>query len=170
MGCMRKLVVQCTVPVLDTAPDETEEEPGLDRLHSAQNPPLALEVTAKGDVDQTLWTMSNFIMSIASNRFGIKEQHATKTTTAAPIPNRREAKIVQLRQELRTLRSQYKKASEQEKVSFAELRGVVQERLTTLRRAEWHRKKGKERARKHSAFVANPLKFTKKLLGEKRSG
>ncbi|KAL7847956.1 hypothetical protein AOLI_G00226740 [Acnodon oligacanthus] len=134
MGCMRKLMAQHTVTVLDTAPGATEEEPAPDRPHSAQNllAPLAtpqsrpskhrrilwtaaskeskccqfdidvdtaLEITAKGDVDQRLWTMSNFIMSIASNR-----------------------------------------------------------------------KKGKERARKHSAFIANPFGFTKMLLGEKCSG
>ncbi|XP_061902037.1 uncharacterized protein LOC133649222 [Entelurus aequoreus] len=130
----------------------------------------ALEATAKGNVDQRLKTMSTFIIGIASDRFGIKEQRATKTTTAAPIPNRRETKISQLRQELRVLRSQYRKASENEKAALAELRGVVRDRLLTLRRAEWHRKRGKERARKRSAFIANPFGFTKKLLGEKRSG
>ncbi|KAI4881124.1 hypothetical protein NFI96_020516, partial [Prochilodus magdalenae] len=129
----------------------------------------ALEVTAKGDVDQRLRTMSSFIISIASNRFGIKEQHATKTATTAPVLNRRQAKMAQLRQELRTLRSRYKKAGEQEKGALAELRGVVRERLSTLRRAEWHRRRGRERARKCSAFIANPFGFTKKLLGEKRS-
>ena len=64
----------------------------------------ALEGTAKGDVDQRLRTMSSFVMNIAADRFGIKEQRATKTTTAAPIPNQREAKISQLRRELQTLK------------------------------------------------------------------
>ncbi|XP_056127556.1 uncharacterized protein LOC130105540 [Rhinichthys klamathensis goyatoka] len=130
----------------------------------------ALEATAKGGVDQRLRTMSTFIISIASERFGAKEQRATKTSTAAPIPNRREVKITQHRQELRTLRRQYRKASEEEKVALAELRGVVRKRLITLRRAEWHRKRGKERARRRSAFIADPFGFTRKLLGEKRSG
>lgn len=85
----------------------------------------ALEVTAKVDVDQRLKTMSMFIISIASDRFGIKEHRATKTTTAAPIPNRREIKISQLRQELRMLRSQYRKASDDKKEALAELRGAV---------------------------------------------
>ncbi|XP_038147774.1 uncharacterized protein LOC119787807 [Cyprinodon tularosa] len=129
----------------------------------------ALEVTAKGDVDQRLKTMSTFIISIASDRFGIKEHRATKTTNVA-IPNRREKKIAQLRQELRALRYQYRKASDEEKKALAELRIVVRERLLTLRRAEWHRKRGKERARKRSSFIANPFGFAKKLLGEKCSG
>ncbi|CAJ1075238.1 LOW QUALITY PROTEIN: uncharacterized protein LOC109089580 [Xyrichtys novacula] len=114
--------------------------------------------------------MSTFIISIASDRFGTKEHRTSKTSTATPIPNRREVKITQLRQELRSLRCRYRKANEEEKVALAELRDVVRERLTTLRRAEWHRKRGKERTRKRSAFIANPFEFTKKLLGEKRSG
>lgn len=40
----------------------------------------------------------------------------------------------------------------------------------TLRRAEWHRTQGKERVRKLAAFISNPFNFTKKLLGDKRSG
>ncbi|XP_063080140.1 uncharacterized protein LOC134470047 [Engraulis encrasicolus] len=113
--------------------------------------------------------MSTLIICIASDRFGIKDQHATKTSTA-PIPNRREKKISQLRKELRILRSQYKKANDDEKAALAELRGMLREKLLTLRRAEWHRKRGKERARKRSAFIANPFGFARKLLGEKRSG
>lgn len=40
----------------------------------------------------------------------------------------------------------------------------------TLRRAEWHRRRRKERARKRTAFLANTFGFTKQLLGQKRSG
>lgn len=40
----------------------------------------------------------------------------------------------------------------------------------TLRRAEWHRRRKKERARRRAAFLANPFGFTKQLLGEKCSG
>lgn len=93
-----------------------------------------------------------------------------KTTTAAPIPNQRENSISQLRQQLRILRSQFRKASDNKKEALAELRRVVRERLLTLRRAEWHRKRIKERAHKCSAFIANPFGFAKKLLGEKCSG
>lgn len=51
-----------------------------------------------------------------------------------------------------------------------ELREIVRRRLTTLRWAEWHRKKVKERARKRKAFISNPFGFTKRLLGQKKSG
>lgn len=40
----------------------------------------------------------------------------------------------------------------------------------TLRRAEWHRRRRKERTRRQAAFLANPFGFTKQLLGEKHSG
>ena len=44
---------------------------------------------------------------------------------------------------------------------------------TTMTRAEWHRRRRKERARKARkvlAFLASPFGFTKQLLGQKRSG
>ncbi|KAL7891157.1 hypothetical protein AOLI_G00006330 [Acnodon oligacanthus] len=40
----------------------------------------------------------------------------------------------------------------------------------TLRRAEWHRRRRKERAKKRAAFIANPFGFTKQLVGKKRNG
>ncbi|KAL7881484.1 hypothetical protein AOLI_G00083320 [Acnodon oligacanthus] len=40
----------------------------------------------------------------------------------------------------------------------------------TLRRAEWHRRRRKERTRKRAAFITNPFGFTKQLLGKKRNG
>lgn len=159
MGCLRKPVVYHSI-VPYTAPGETEEDPGPDTPHSAQNlhapqatprsrpsehrwilwpaankesewqqfdedVDKALEATAKGDVDQRLKTLSTFIISIAFDRFGTKEQRDTKTTIAAPIPNRREIKISQLRQELRVLRSQHSKASNEEKAALAKLRSAV---------------------------------------------
>lgn len=40
----------------------------------------------------------------------------------------------------------------------------------TLWSAEFHRRRRKERARKRAAFLANPFKLTKQLLGQKRAG
>ncbi len=84
--------------------------------------------------------------------------------------NRRATKIHQLRQELRTLKKQFKRAAEEEKQPLEELHNILRKKLTTLRRAEWHRRRGEERARKRAAFIANPFQFAKKLLGDKRSG
>ena len=42
--------------------------------------------------------------------------------------------------------------------------------MKSLRRAKWHIRQRKERARKRMAFISNPFSFTKKLLVKKRSG
>ncbi|KAK0149328.1 hypothetical protein N1851_009945 [Merluccius polli] len=53
---------------------------------------------------------------------------------------------------------------------LAELQNVLRKKLRILCRAEWHRRWGRERARKRAAFIANPFGFTKQLLWDKRSG
>lgn len=53
---------------------------------------------------------------------------------------------------------------------MAELRAILRKRLMTLRRAEYHRRRRKERSRKRASFIANPFGFTKQLLGQKRDG
>ncbi|XP_077372334.1 uncharacterized protein LOC144033646 [Festucalex cinctus] len=126
-----------------------------------------LDATARGGADQKLLSMSAMIISIGAERFGVKEQRATRLQGE---PNRREVKISQLRQELRLLGRQFKVAREEDKAGLAELRSMVRKRLTTLRRAEWHRRRGRERARRRAAFISNPFGFTKKILGQKRSG
>lgn len=126
-----------------------------------------LDTTARGDADQKLLSMSEMIVSIGAERFGIKEQQPTKRLGE---PNRREVKISQLRQELRLLGRQFKVAREEEQAGLTELRSIMRKKLTTLRRAEWHRRRGRERARRRAAFISNPFGFTKKILGQKRSG
>lgn len=61
------------------------------------------------------------------------------------------------------LAKQFKGAAE------AELRHTIRKKIMTLRRAEWHRRRRTERARKRIFFIANPFEFTKRLLGQKRS-
>ncbi len=70
-----------------------------------------------------------------------------------------------LRQELRVLRSQFKQGNEEDKSALAELRNIIKRKFTTTRRAEWHRKGGKERAHRRAEFVANPFGFTRRRLG-----
>ena len=53
---------------------------------------------------------------------------------------------------------------------MTELRQTLRDKLKTLRRAEQHRKRGKERAQKRKAFISNPFGFSKRLLGQKKSG
>lgn len=48
-----------------------------------------------------------------------------------------------------------------------QLHNITRKKLTTLRRAELNRRRRKKRARKRAAFLANPLKLIKQLLGQK---
>ncbi|XP_054628013.1 uncharacterized protein LOC129179159 [Dunckerocampus dactyliophorus] len=126
-----------------------------------------IESTAKGDVDRRLQTITTIIVTYGTERFGVEERKSTRPNYTM---NRRAEKIHQLRQELRSLARQYKAASEEEKPPLAELRNIIRRKLTTLRRAEWHRRRRRERARKRTAFIADPFGFIKQLLGQKRSG
>nr|BAC82598.1 reverse transcriptase [Takifugu rubripes] len=112
--------------------------------------------------------MSTIIVSYGSERFGRIEKGNTETTSYTM--NRRSFKIHQLRKELRTLKKQFKRASDGDKQALKELYNILRKKLKTLRRAEWHRRRGRERARKRAAFIANPFRFSKQLLGDKRSG
>nr|XP_057943465.1 uncharacterized protein LOC131138512 [Doryrhamphus excisus] len=196
----RKQVEQRTEPAPSTDSGETEEEQEPESPHSVQNlqaqhaapskpsehrrvlwpsanketewrqfdedVDATLESSCRGEVDQRLQLMSTVIISIGAERFGTKQP---KTQNIAR-PNRRETKMSQLRKELKALRHQYKSASEEERPALAELRDILRQKLISLRRAEWHRRRGRERARKRTAFIANPFGFTKQLLGQKRSG
>lgn len=106
-------------------------------------------------------------MSIGAKRFGVEPKRGASNPAKL---NRREVKIGQLRQELKSLRCQFKAAKEEERPALSELTNIIRKKLIMLRRAERHRRKGKERAWKRSAFIGNPFAFTKRLLGQKRSG
>ncbi|KAL7833617.1 hypothetical protein AOLI_G00285770 [Acnodon oligacanthus] len=126
-----------------------------------------LEAIANGDADQRLQNMTTIIISLAAERFGLEEK---RTGNLPYTMNNRSKKIHQLRQELKSLRRRFKEAREEETGPLAELRNILRKKLMTLRRAEWHRRRRKERARKRAAFIANPFGFTKQLLGKKRNG
>ena len=111
--------------------------------------------------------MTTIIISLAAERFGLEEKRAAKLPNTM---NNRASKIHRLRQKLKSLRRQYKEAREEERGPLTELRSIISKKLTTLRRAEWHRRRRKERARKRAAFLANTFGVTKQLLGQKRSG
>ncbi|RXN08794.1 reverse transcriptase [Labeo rohita] len=94
-----------------------------------------LQVTPRGDADWRLQTMCLIIITIAAERFGVKEQHQFGGTAG---PNRWEEKIRQLRQELRLLRKQFKQASEENRAALAELRNI---RLWKIIKVIWRRGK-----------------------------
>ena len=197
MKCLERVdAPQCT----DTTSDETQEERSQEEPHRSlrvaqpalSNLPLGkvrikwpqackmaaweqfdedvdkvLEASAKGDVDRRLQAMTTIIISLAQERFGAEEKKAARTPYTM---NQRAVKIHKIRQELKSLKKQHKEASEEQRPPLAELRVILRKRLMTLHRAEWHRKRRKERARKRASFIANPFGFTKSLLGQKRDG
>ncbi|KAJ8014696.1 hypothetical protein DPEC_G00018330 [Dallia pectoralis] len=126
-----------------------------------------MEVVGKGDADRRLQGMTNIIISLAAERFGVEEK---KAVNRPYIMNNRANKIHQLRRELKSLKRRFKEAREEEKCPLGELCAILCKKVMTLRRAEWHRRRRKERVRKRAAFIANPFGFTKQLLGKKRSG
>ena len=183
-----------------STPGKTKEESGQDAYHSAQSLhddgqsrsdrilsrmikwPTAsnkgtwqefdtevcsiLDTTSKGDADRRIQTLTKIILSYASSKFGLVDRCERKAHTN----NRRTERIKQLRQELRSLKKRFKKASSEERQPLAELREIVRKKLMTIRRAEGHRRRRKERARKRTAFITNPFGFAKNLLGDKRNG
>lgn len=115
-----------------------------------------LEVTAKGDVDHRLKAMTTLIVNITAERFGTE---APKPAPSAYVLSHRARKIQRLREELELLKRQYKSAGEVERAGLADLRAILRKQLLTLRRAEFQRRRRKERARKRAAFLANPFKL-----------
>lgn len=83
------------------------------------------------------------------------------------MKNRRPTKFSQLCKELKSLTRQFKQTTKEEKGPLTELRTIIRKKLITLRRAESHRRKARERAKKKAAFIANPFAFCKQLLGQK---
>ncbi|XP_031418446.1 uncharacterized protein LOC105897391 [Clupea harengus] len=107
------------------------------------------------------------IVSIAAERFGEEEKKSSGTSYSK---NQRAVRIHNIRQEMKALKSQYKAAGQKERIGLAQLMCILRKNIRVLRRAEWHRRRRRERALKRAAFIANPFKFTKDLLGQKRSG
>lgn len=79
--------------------------------------------------------MCTLVISIGAERFGIKQPKVKNIT----MPNQRGIKITQLRKELKSLRQQYRKATEEERPALTELHDILQKKLISHRRAEWHR-------------------------------
>ena len=128
-----------------------------------------LEAALQGNVDKKLQTLSALVYSVGKERFGLETSRTTLSVGAA-VPNRRQREIQTIRRELRGLRKQFHNASADEKEGLQQLRNIHRERLKSLRNAERTKEKRKEKARKRSAFLANPYKFTKTLLEEEKSG
>ncbi|KAK7915663.1 hypothetical protein WMY93_011424 [Mugilogobius chulae] len=200
---MKCLEVEIPAQRTGVQPGETQEEPGLELPHRAQNlqvkgtsPPSMkfekrrikwpaanmssqwsqfdsdvdqiLEATGKGDVDKKLLSLTTMIVNIGAERFG-QEERKEPSIGGHPM-NKREIKIHNIRQEMKSLRRQYKYAGEYERLGLAHLMSIQRKKIGVLRRAEWHRRRRRERSRKRAAFISDPFRFTKQLLGQKRNG
>ncbi|KAK7915664.1 hypothetical protein WMY93_011425 [Mugilogobius chulae] len=127
-----------------------------------------LEATGKGDVDKKLLSLTTMIVNIGAERFG-QEERKEPSIGGHPM-NKREIKIHNIRQEMKSLRRQYKYAGEYERLGLAHLMSIQRKKIGILRRAEWHRRRRRERSRKRAAFISDPFRLTKQLLGQKRNG
>ena len=125
-----------------------------------------IQTRSNGNADRRLNVLSAIIVSYAKERFGLHEGKQEKIYGK----NRRAKKVQDLRHELRALKEKYKQASEGECQPLTELRKILRAKLRTIRKAEWHRRCRKERARKRTSFLTDPFGFAKKLLSDKRSG
>ena len=127
-----------------------------------------LIIALQGNVEKRLETMTTIIYNVGKERFGTIERK--KRTTCIARSNRREAEIRRLRQDIKELSRQYRRSSEEERTQISQLTNDIRERLIKLRQAESTRRARKRRAKARSQFVKNPFQFTKKLLGQERSG
>ena len=126
-----------------------------------------IQSATKGDMERQLSFMTTIITSLASERFGRVEPWQPRMPYTA---NRRVNKMKDLRREIRSLKKLYKKASIEERQPLEELWGTLRGELKTLRRAEWHRRRRKERSRKWANFLSNPFGFARTLLGRGEMG
>ena len=129
-----------------------------------------LQTTLCGSVDRKIQAMSTIAYAVGSDRFGFQEQRRAPPTAGNREPNRREKEIAAIRQRLRDLRRQYKKADDSEKQGLSDLADISREKLISLRRAENHRRNRKERSKKLAQFTSRPFAFLKRLYEGKRSG
>ena len=126
-----------------------------------------LENNLKGTSKRKLEVMGDMIYNLGESRCGILEK---KKKQALKEPSRRQREIKRLRQELRSLRKRWKKADVDEKEGLAELRDQVRKKLGFLRRAEYQRRKKKEKERQRKPFFKNPYQFTKGLFSQSKNG
>ena len=118
-------------------------------------------------MERRLSFMTTIINSLASERFVCVEPRQPRMPYTA---NRRVNKMKDLRREIRSLKKLYKRANIEKRQPLEELRGTLGGELKTLRRAEWHWRRRKERSKKRANFLSNPFGFAKTLLGERRNG
>ena len=125
----------------------------------------------KGCVDRKLDKIGEIIYSYGAERFGVKSKNPrTQKEPATHLKSRRQQEIERLVKERRSLRKQWKKATEVERKGLEALQGDIKQRLATLRRAECLRKQHKKKERTRTAFYRDPYRFVKDLFVKEKSG
>lgn len=94
-----------------------------------------MKIAARRDLDPHLKFMTIIIVSMAT-----KVWHQEKMCNL----NRRKGQEG-LKREMRTLIKQSKLACTEERLALMELQNILQNKLNSIRRAEWHRRRWKER-------------------------
>ncbi|KAH3798384.1 hypothetical protein DPMN_151983 [Dreissena polymorpha] len=92
--------------------------------------------------------MTSLIYTVSKERFGLAEKKPEKLT---PIISRRQRLIKQTRKELTSVKSQYRKAKEEEKVGLQQFRSTLRQKLSTLNKAE--RTRQRKRKRQRARFI-----------------
>jgi len=127
-----------------------------------------LESVLAGSAERKIEAMAEMVYSVGLERFGEKPSGGGRKRSEQP--NRRERERRQIRKDLKALSNRWKRAEQSEKEALSKLREDLRTRLNSLSKAERTRKKRKERERRRAAFISNPFRFTKRMLGTKTSG
>ena len=126
-----------------------------------------LECTLTGSAEKKLHSMSRLVYTLGKERFGLLEPRSSRKTWKG---SRRTQRIADIRSDLRRLAKQYRQAGCAEQHALKDLRNNLREQLKSLRRAENHRQKRRERQKRRAQFTNNPFHFVTRLLGDKISG
>ena len=121
----------------------------------------------RGSVERKLDQMGGLIYDYGADRFGMRE--INRKAKPENI-SRRQREIKDLVRKRRQLKKQWKKATDYEKEGINTLQNDLKMRLTSLRRAENHRKKRKSRERTRMRFFKDPFKFVKSLFIMEKGG
>ena len=114
----------------------------------------------KGNIQQRLATFQKITHQYCLERYGAEERAERKEGR----PNRRQVEKGQLREQHRNLKKQWKEAREEEKEGLLVLMDDIRKKIKAISRAEYERKKRRDKRKKREQFIHNPYAFTKQLF------
>ena len=126
-----------------------------------------LNTTLAGSIDKKIQAMPSIIYNMGLDNFGVEQRDKSLKDGKK---NRREREIAKMRRDLRQLRKQYKKATDEETLALSELRDNIREQLKMARRADRSWRRRKEGGRARLRFISDLFQFTSRFPGSKGSG